>query len=409
MPANNQKSLNIVIVGPLNFPRSGPSTSRVTAYAKGMIENGAQVRVLCVRPAGLGEVPPQGCTQGIPYIYTAGVTTYQKSRLRQAYMEIKALFAAMVLLVKFHRLQKIDAVLFYAAHIYHEVIFSCMAKLMGITVIRDICEYPFYFDRSHNLKLKIKGYLYEWLVFPFFDAVIVITRALDEYCKPFLRKKARSLMVPIMVDPARFENVEPKPIAGRYIAYCGDPYGTKDGVDILIEAFSKIADKYPDVKLYIIGDTTDRHSQGLLKKLQQTIETKFSPDRVILTGRVSAQDVPRYICGAIALVLARPQNVQAQYGFPTKLGEYLATGNPVVVTDVGEIADFIKDGDNGFMAAPGDADAFAHKLDEVLSNLDRAHQVGLKGRQLALTVFNYHQQGSRLIDFIKELCQNSLK
>lgn len=405
MSANNQKPLNIIIMGPLTFPRPDASTSRVTAYAKGMIENGAQVKVLCVRPAGQSEIAPEGDFQGIPYRYSAGVTTYQKSRFKQIYLEIKALFAAIVLLARFHRQRRIDAILFYAAHIYHEITFSCLAKLMGITVLKDVCEYPFYFDRSTNLKLKIKGYLYERLVFPFFDALIIMTHALEDYCKPFLRKSARYLMVPIMVDPARFENVEPVNITGRYIAYCGDPYGTKDGVDILLDAFSKITDKHPDVKLYIIGNTVDRRDPDFLKRLQQKIDIKCGSERVILTGRLDSQDVPRYLVRACALVLARPRSVQAQYGFPTKLGEYLATGNPVVVTDVGEISDFIKDEDNGFMVQPGDANAFAEKLDYVLSNPQHARQIGLKGRSLALTVFNYQQHGPRLIEFIKGLRQ----
>ena len=405
MVRKHQEPLNILIVGPLNFPRPGATTSRVTAYAKGMIACNAKVRMLCVRPAGHGEIPPEGCAEGIPYIYSAGVTVYQKSRMKQVYLEIKALFAAIVLIVGFHRQQKIDAILFYSAHIYHEVIFSCLAKLLGISVMRDICEYPFYYDRSTNLKLTIKGYLYERLVFPIFDALIIMTRALEEYCRPFLRKKARYLMVPIMVDPARFETVEPLAVKGRYIAYCGNPYGTKDGVDILIEAFSMIADKHPDVQLYIIGDTSDRRDPDFLKRLQQKIDVKCGPERVVLTGQVAYTEIPRYISGACALVLARPRSIQARYGFPTKLGEYLATGNPVVVTDVGEISDFIKDGENGFMTEPGDAAAFARKLDYVLSNPEEARQVGLKGRSLALNVFNYRQHGPRLIEFIDELRQ----
>ena len=48
------------------------------------------------------------------------------------------------------------------------------------------------------------------------------------------------------------------------------------------------------------------------------------------------------------LVLARPDNIQAKGGFPTKLGEYLATGNPVVVTKVGEIPNYLIDGVNAF-------------------------------------------------------------
>ena len=60
--------------------------------------------------------------------------------------------------------------------------------------------------------------------------------------------------------------------------------------------------------------------------------------------------MPKYLCNAKLLALARPDSIQAQGGFPTKLGEYLATGRPVVVTKVGEIPDYLEDGVNAFLS-----------------------------------------------------------
>lgn len=406
MPVSDRQKINVVIAGPLNFPRPGAPTSRVTAYAKGLLENGADVTILCLRPVGSSPIPSQGSAEGIDYIYSAGVTEYQKTRWKQLYYEFKALFAAMIILIQLHRKQKVDVCLFYAAHIYHEVIFYLVTRVLGIKMIRDLCEYPFYQDRRQNLKLRIKGWFYETFIFKLFDGLIIMTRALEEYSKPFLRKKCRYVMVPILVDPHRFENVEPIHTKGRYIAYCGDPAGTKDGVNILIEAFSKVAAWHPDVKLFIIGDTADRRDPDFLKKLQARIDGQCGDDRVILTGSIDYHEIPKYLCGAYALVLARPKSVQAKYGFPTKLGEYLATGHPVIVTDVGEISDFIKEGVNGFITAPGDVEAFSVKLNYVLSHPDQAEQAGLEGHKLAREFFNYRKHGPRLVEFVKQLQKN---
>ena len=49
------------------------------------------------------------------------------------------------------------------------------------------------------------------------------------------------------------------------------------------------------------------------------------------TGRTSPEVMPQILTDASILALARPNNVQSQNGFPTKLGEYLATGNPVAI------------------------------------------------------------------------------
>lgn len=87
--------------------------------------------------------------------------------------------------------------------------------------------------------------------------------------------------------------------------------------------------------------------------------------------------------------MARPNNRQAKGGFPTKLGEYLATSKPVVLTKVGEIPLFLTDGVNAYLSEPDNAESFAKKLDEALSNQKEARKVGLNGRHLADTVFNY--------------------
>jgi glycosyltransferase involved in cell wall biosynthesis len=395
-----EQKINVVILGPLVFPRACAPTSRVMAYAKGMLENGADVTIICVRPVGNTAITPTGTAQGVEYVYSAGVTQYHKNKLVQIFYELKGLFFAIAMVISRHHRKKIDALLLYATYAHQELIFAIIARLFGIKIMRDLCEYPFYYDRSKNYKLKIRGYLYERIVFPRFDALITISIALLDYSKPFLNRKARYLMIPIMVDTRRFEIDIESP--EKYIAYCGDPGGYKDGVDILIDAFSKIAGKYPDIKLYIIGDTANRGDPDFLKRLQKNVDEKCGYGRIVLTGHVDYDTVPRYLCGAYALVLARPQSVQAKYGFPTKLGEYLATGNPVLVTDVGEIGNYIKDGLNGFIAKPGDVEAFALKLDYILANPDIAKQAGRKGKALASDAFDYNKHGRRLVEFIKQ-------
>ncbi len=57
-----------------------------------------------------------------------------------------------------------------------------------------------------------------------------------------------------------------------------------------------------------------------------------------------------------------PDSKQAQGGFPTKLGEYLATGNPVCATTVGEIPDYLVDGESVYFAVPGSVDSFADAM-----------------------------------------------
>ena len=102
------------------------------------------------------------------------------------------------------------------------------------------------------------------------------------------------------------------------------------------------------------------------------------------------------------MALSRPDSHQAQGGFPTKLGEYLATGNPVCVTSVGEIPDYLKDNLSAFMARPGDVDSFADALDRAVCDETNAKKVGVNGRKVAEECFNDEIQAKKLSEFLKE-------
>ena len=84
------------------------------------------------------------------------------------------------------------------------------------------------------------------------------------------------------------------------------------------------------------------------------------------------------------------------------MAEYLASGTPVVVTAVGDLPLYLRDGIDAYMVAPGDTEAFAARLRDALSD-PRAAQVGLQGRATAAEKFDPAVHGARIIEFIAAL------
>jgi glycosyltransferase involved in cell wall biosynthesis len=203
------------------------------------------------------------------------------------------------------------------------------------------------------------------------------------------------------VEASRFEGAS-SPVLEKikYIAYCGDIAGTKDGVSDLIKSFKLLSKRFSDLTMYIIGDAP--HSNTLAKLKELSVELGVA-DKIVFTGRVARDEVPKYLCNATMLALERPPSLQADYGFPSKVGEYLATGNPVVVTNVGEISWFLEDGVSAFIVEPGNPDDFARKMEYVLENPEIAKRVGLKGREVAYSRFDYKVQGKRIIEFLQNI------
>ena len=117
-------------------------------------------------------------------------------------------------------------------------------------------------------------------------------------------------------------------------------------------------------------------------------------------GEVSANEIPQLLKNAQVLVLARPDNLQAKNGFPTKLGEYLLTANPVVITNVGDIPLFLKDGESAFIARPGNVKNIAEKIYYAVGHQDEANRIGEQGRLVALKYFNYKIEAEKIINVI---------
>lgn len=206
-------------------------------------------------------------------------------------------------------------------------------------------------------------------------------------------------VINMTVDSNRFTNLSKKvdDRYGKYIAYCGTVSNNKDGVDILIKSFSKIAPNHPDIKLVIIGKIPKKEEEQSNLKLIETLDLK---DRIILTGEVEFTKMPQLLKNAEVLLLARPSGLQAEFGFPTKLGEYLLTENPVLITRVGDIPLFLKDSESAYIVEPNDVDAFANKLNWILENPDKASIVGPKGKEVALHNFNSTIESEKIINII---------
>jgi glycosyltransferase involved in cell wall biosynthesis len=238
------------------------------------------------------------------------------------------------------------------------------------------------------------------------DGFVLMTKTLMTHYKNFPQKKAALLHLPMTVDLERFD--KKLPVASGfeqpYIAFVGVMNDAKDGVNILIEAFATIHLQFPQHRIYLVGgwnyDTP--HHQKLIKQYGLI-------EKVFWKGEFSRNEIPAIINNASLLALPRPDSKQAQGGFPTKLGEYLATGNPVCATTVGELPDYLVDNESVYFAAPGSIESFADAMKNALSNPQEAKIIGNNGQKVAEKRFNKHIQSKLLYNFLKEIQNENSK
>ena len=141
-------------------------------------------------------------------------------------------------------------------------------------------------------------------------------------------------------------------------------------VDVLLEAFARLAGRRPDVALRLAGDGPERAA----------LERRAA--RLGLAGRVewlgARDDVPALL--AEATVLALPSSGE---GVPNVALEAMAAGVPVVATDIPGTRDVVADGAEGLLVPAGDAPALAGALERVLGDPALRERLGQAGRARA--------------------------
>jgi len=373
------------------------STNRMLSLAKGLTEASHAVHIFCLGAGGNeARKKKSGEVEGIRYTYLGWRNGCRTTSLPA---KVRHLFASTLDGMRvFKGNDRPDAVLLMSIRLIHLFPYLWAAKKQSIPVFHERNEYPHRNVRTLLDRVLLRLYLQQAV--PRFAGLALMTQALMKYFRENCPRCPPLLHLPMTVDSGRFLKQTQAPMAGRYIAHCGSSFGDKDGVLILIEAFARVSKEFPDVKLVLIGSDADRTA---MERLQQRIQEPSVQERIILTGQITREEMPAWLQHAELLALARPATLQAAGGFPTKLGEYLSSARPVVVTRVGEIADYLQDGVNAWIAEPGSVDSFAAKLREALDFDPTARNaIGLKGRDVAFSVFNFAVQGRRLARFIEE-------
>ena len=387
----------IIFGDSFSFPEGNAATNRVYTFAKGFTENGISTHVICFQNEYVNTC--NGITSGIKYYHPFNQTKRNKFLIVRRWLKFVKYIRAVKLVRKINKEEKIIAInLFTYSFLTHLFVFV-LARSLRTKLLFDRCEHPlqFYKDNvfdqtSAKLKLIVETKLC--------DGMFCISNYLIDFYKNWGIDQRKLFLVPSTVDTERFNNHFNSRLDFSYILYCGSLTILKDGVNILIESFKRISEKYPEINLVLIGKGDSINDEIIIKDLA----VKLNIDkRVIFLGQLPRTEIPAYLCNAKILALARPRSIVADAGFPSKLTEYLATGNPVVVTKVGEIPLYLKDDVSAFLSEPGSIDSFAGRLDFVLGNYEFAQRVGLNGKELTSTIFNYNFQSKRMIAFIDSL------
>lgn len=170
----------------------------------------------------------------------------------------------------------------------------------------------------------------------------------------------------------------------KVVLFVGFPFYRK-GVDLLIAAFKRVAPRYPEWKLKILGWFPDR----------SLLDLHCAGDPQIFHHEaVYHREMPEHIGKSAIVVL--PSRSE---GMGRVLVEAMAAGKPRIGANVGGIPTVIDDGKDGLLFESGNVDQLAERLERLMSSRDLRARLGRLGRERALKEFTLDRYLERIGEF----------
>jgi len=221
----------------------------------------------------------------------------------------------------------------------------------------------FHLHTHASARLRLYELLDSWQLGRF-DAVVAVAAALRE--APGLRRvePSRLAVVPNGIDSSRMEEAaarEKSAAASLLAADGGAPVilaagrlARQKGIDLLLRAVARLREQVPGLRLAVAGDGPEApRLERLACELGVERRVRWLGARPEIAGLLSAADL-----------VAVPSRSE---GLPYVVLEALALGRPVVAAAVGGIPELVRDGEEGWLVPPGDAEALAAALAAALS------------------------------------------
>jgi len=405
-----QRERRILIIGWFTFPFGSATASRVRTLAKGLNEHGLEVFVITTARIPLrssdqtrtGELSWMDIRYETHNCYEEN-DKVKPSLARRTWNYIKATCKSWIRIHQMLRGKHFSGIMICGnvSMISHLPV-VILAWLNKVAIFYDIVEW---FPVS-----KFKGgfinprFYDDWLGrhLPLLFSRGVISISSYIFNK-YTRYQIPCLLVPSVFDSSldftrhsvsqksRFEHTE---FILIYAGTCKDG----DGFEILLEAVKIAILNSCPARLNVLG--TDGLSGSALEQRKICEQDEILCSCVNFLGRVSDEEYFSAISSADCLVLPRPNCQIARAAFPTRLPEFLATGIPVLTTNIPDIPKYLDAGVHAEIVPEDTPNALASGILKLWQEPDRARKIGLAGQERGLQAFDYRQHTLKLCQFI---------
>lgn len=391
--------MKVLLFSDFGLPSSCANATRVISFAKAFKKIGYDVELLGVSYKNNNAL--SGSYDGINYsMLQAGPWTHFQSykRIRQLNYDIEAF------LKDNSKEAKYDIIFLSNIYYDHAKVFLKYARKNGAKLIVNSVEW---YDRNNTEfngiigKIKlIKNRIALRIIHVKMKNIVAISTLLGDYYK---NRNCNTIVVPTIVDMLQYKNVErDKTRDGKFgitIAYAGSP-AKKDYVINAVKALELLtADECAKIKIDFYGPT-----EQTLRSIGFTAEfcEKYK-NNIVCHGRIPQEEVKNKIANSDFTILLRPDKRYANAGFPTKVGESMACGTPVIANITSDLGKYIIDGKTGIVCDNETPEACANAFRKAIALSAEQHKsLSAASLEMANVAFNYESYVDPLKVFVEK-------
>ncbi|WP_285009805.1 glycosyltransferase family 4 protein [Pedobacter faecalis] len=388
------KPLNVIFTGRLSFPNGIASVKRRKYIIDYLNATAVKCRVVCLRQSKKDlekfNNPDHGYYGATEFINFSSVFYHGLTGKVSYYKQVSAF------LKKCYDENSTNVLIFHTSLGIDDLPFLLYGKHLGYKIIFDQVETS-YVAKGVNISLKSKIYatindvITKW-GYRQADAFFVISTALQKWNRERYNQPICLLpnSTPIIrsVKKEAFSN----PVKILYVG----TFTPKDGVDYLVKAFKQLVSYRSDVRLILIGKGIKRDMDVIMSLIENEKNIEYR-------GYVDDDELYTVLRESDILTMTRSNSVFANFGFPFKLSEYLATGNPVIATNVSDVCLYLEDKKNACIAVPEDVESIFESLKYLVENEEKALEMGDNGLMVVKKHFDVDKNGKKFVEFLKQL------
>jgi len=376
--------VNIFTVEP--YPLGNAGTNRIHQLALGFIKNHVKTRVFVISPVGRTNVSnTYGIFEGVHFRYVSVRTEASSHGVMLVFDRVAIILKVLKLFFRLNSQNTLN-IMVGGGTMDSRNLIAVMSCFFKSKLYLETNELPFV-NESNSLLGYMKRFLFYRLTLPFYDGHIVISTALEDHLLSKVKRGTPVFKIPILSDlnvKKRRRNSN-RPLKEPYIIYAGSFIDYKDGFLDVLRAFAKYSLRNSSLCFVMAGDYTNSKDKKLVDGLLEKHKIKA---RVLFPGYLNREELKCYYQHASLAIVNKPLTKQNIYGFNTKLAEYIQYEIPLILSDVGENANYFSDGMNALIVPPGDIEAIECAIHKIFSNKGLSTHLSTNASIMASKKFN---------------------